>query len=280
MHDFSTLRHELDRLAIATWDLVDQSHNQRIGLREDALTSVNLIHLKREHHPGLWIEAFTPLTERRNGADFEWWIGSYGEGWMSLRVQAKREYHRNYPDVVYRPTKGGPTQCDTLIDTARVEARGRALYPFYCFYNGWDGGTGWPTEADWSVGCSKPANCPTVPDVRIFGCGLSPAEAVRPLLAPHTRGRWQKLLASQVPWSWLFGSPWHNSINSVAAIQSGLHVMIARAVGDDDDGRNEHPELFRELPEYVVAAQEGVEPSQPSPAKRLLVTDVGLGSNL
>jgi len=89
--DFTTLSRELDSLAIATWDLVDQSHNQRIALREDALTSVNLIHLKRGHHPGSWIETFTPVVERANGADFEWWIGSPGQGWLGLRVQAKRE---------------------------------------------------------------------------------------------------------------------------------------------------------------------------------------------
>lgn len=277
VHNYWTLCQELDRLASATWDLVDQSHHQRIALREDALTSVNLIHLKRGHHPGFWIETFTPVIERANGADFEWWIGSHGEGWLGLRVQAKREYHRNYPDVVYTPTKGGPTQCDSLIQTVRAETHGRALYPFYCFYNGWDRGTGWPTDVDWSIGCSAPANCTTVPDVRIFGCGLAPAVAVRPFLAPYTRRRWHKLLALQFPWSWLFWNPWHGPIGSMTGIQAGLHLLMNQVAGDDSAAQQ--PELYRELPEYVIAAREGSELTQPAPAKRFLVTDIGQASD-
>lgn len=272
MHPFETLRDELDRLAIATWELVDQSHNQRIGLREDALTSVNLIHLKRSRHPGFRIETFTPAVERANGADFEWWIGSYSEGWLGLRVQAKREYHRAYPDVVYTPTAGSPTQCDTLIQGVRADARGRALYPFYCFYNGWDGGSGWPTDVDWTVGCTAPANCSVVPDVRIFGCGLAAAEAVQPILAPYTRRRWQQLLALQFPWSWIFRTPWSGRIGGAVGVQAQLHLLMAQMAGD---APAEQPELYRELPEYVIAAQEGVDAGQPAPAARLLVTDIG-----
>ena len=278
MHHFESLHDELDRLAVATWDLVDQSHNQRIGLREDALTSVNLIHLKRSHHPGLWIETFTPAVERANGADFEWWIGSYSEGWLGLRVQAKREYHRTYPDVVYTPTKGGPTQCDTLIQGVRADAQGRALHPFYCFYNGWDGGTGWPADVDWTIGCTAPANCSIVPDVRIFGCGLAAAEDVQPLLAPYTRRRWHKLLALQFPWSWIFQSPWHGKTGGTAAIQAQLYLLMAQMAGGDPGGQQ--PELYRELPDYVIAAQEGVEAAEPAPAKRLLITDIGQTSLL
>lgn len=272
MDNFQALRDQLNRLAIATWDLVDQSHRRRVPLREDALTSVNLIHLKGGHHPGFWIEAFTPLVERVNGADFEWWIGSQREGWMGLRVQAKREYHRKYPDVAYTPIKGGPTQCDTLIRTAQAEAQGRALYPFYCFYNGWDRGTGWPANVDWTVGCTDPPNCGAVPDIRIFGCGLAAAEAVRPHLAPYTQRRWEKLLALQFPWSWLFQTPWHGSITSVVDIQATLQSMMPQVGGNDAGGRQ--LDLYRELPRYVVAAQEGVETDEPAPAKRFLITDI------
>jgi len=60
-----------------------------------------------------------------------------------------------------------------------------------------------------------------VPDVRVFGCGLAPAEEVKPFLAPYTQRRWHKLLAVQFSWSWLFWTPWNGPISSVLEIQAG-----------------------------------------------------------
>ena len=117
------------------------------------------------------------------------------------------------------------------------------------------------------------ANCPTVPDVRIFGCGLARAESVQPFLAPYTRRRWHKLLALQFPWSWLFQTRRFGPIGSTAGIQAALHLLMAQVAGDDRIV--EPPQLYRELPEYVIAAQEGIEFTEPAPAKRLLITDIG-----
>ena len=53
---------------------------------------------------------------------------------------------------------------------------------------------------------------------------------------------------------------------------------MAQMAGGDRGGQQ--PELYRELPDYVIAAQEGVEAAEPAPAKRLLITDIGQTSLL
>lgn len=59
----------------------------------------------------------------------------------------------------------------------------------------------------------------------------------------------------------------------MAGIRAGLHLMMAQVAGDGTAAQQ--PDLYRELPEYVIAAQEGIQSTQPTPAKRLLVTDIG-----
>src|SRR4051812_10080393 len=112
--------------------------------------------------------------------------------------------HFRYDELRYRAASQTRIQCQVLVEEAERDAAGRALFPLYCFYNGWGDGTSWPDDVAWTAGCSKPANCRMVPDVRIFGCGLADAAEVLTVLETKADPLHPKhTLPLQTPWSWL-----------------------------------------------------------------------------
>lgn len=68
-------------------------------------TSRDILHIKK----------FTRHQERRNGADWEWWVGSDDDGWLCPRVQAKRIYDQRYERLDHRDDTTRVFQYDTLI---------------------------------------------------------------------------------------------------------------------------------------------------------------------
>lgn len=273
MSPYAPLAVLLDQLAIQTWDLVHHSQTHGVALREDALTSINMIRLRAAALPNFMLQTFSAAEEVQNGADFEWWIGSNRSGWLGLRVQAKRGYGRKYPHIRYTPKGSTTQQCDTLIQQTRADARRRALYPMYCFYNGWDDGTaGWPAKLPWNHGCARPPRCAFVPDVRVFGCGLVHAAEVHAVLGKRVR-RWPKLLPLQIPWSWLF----HDPINaprhpvSLTARDVQRYLLGQRGTAGDDA---DLPTLYSRLPEYVRASMDGIRGNEPAPARWFMVTGI------
>ena len=123
------------------------------------------------------------------------------------------------------------------------------MFPYYCFYNGWDASTGWPASVNWTVGCSRPASCPTVPDVRVFGCALAPAQEVLNVLASDPRPlAAAATLPLQRPWSWLFAERGKNVLPDVEAI---LGALLER-----EPGERRHVQPFQELPGYATAVRE------------------------
>jgi hypothetical protein len=167
----------LDSLAELTWDRLHDGPKNNIFFREESLTEHNLFELARRH-PGLAIRKFSTTEEAGTGADWEWWIGSDIDGWIGMRIQAKKLDRGRYRELRYRSQSQIRIQCEVLIDETLSQSRGRALYPFYCFYNGWDRTDGWPSDVAWTAGCSLPPECSTVPNLKVFGCALAPAEVV------------------------------------------------------------------------------------------------------
>src|SRR5918995_4656855 len=99
--DLAALAADMDTLAQATWQRVRYSPEWRIWTREDGLTAENLFQL-RLRHPELHLRQFTGAEEGLNGADWEWWIGNDEEGWLALRIQAKKWSSGGYEELTYK----------------------------------------------------------------------------------------------------------------------------------------------------------------------------------
>lgn len=272
--DANQLARDLDYLALETWQKVYVGPMNGLGFREESITEHNLFWLS-ERHPALKIRKFGTREERRNGADWEWWLGSPSEGWVGVRFQAKKLSSDRYLEIGYRSELEERIQCQVLVDEVRNQAQGRALFPFYCFYNGWDHASGWPTGVAWTVGCSKPANCPTVPDVRVFGCSIAPADRVLDVLTSQTQPRDAAgYLPLQRPWSWLTKPIRQKAASSAADVLDLLAALQPTQAPVT-------PELFNVLPRYAVSVREqwslsdSIAVAAEAPTTYVLVSDLG-----
>lgn len=124
--------------------------------------------LRRRHPREVAVRAFTKSKEARNGADWEWWIGSPG-CWFGMRVQAKRIKlpEERFVGLHRQKAKGQPhTQINTLIKAAHRDQ----LTPAYCFYVA---SKRWPKPALWaSPRLNTSGGSP-------LGCLVAHASAVR-----------------------------------------------------------------------------------------------------
>jgi hypothetical protein len=261
----------LDQLARRTWERVHLGPASNMPFREDGLTDENLFIL-RSRHPWLYCYKFKSGEEASIGADWEWWIGSDDEGWVGLRIQAKKLTGNLYREVAYQSRRQDRIQCQVLIDECESDSVGKAIYPLYCFYNGWDRALGWPSDADWTINCKRKPECPTVPDLTIFGCALADAhqvlECLRSSAKPHALGT---LLPLQRPWSWMFRSKFTHA-RDVVGLQDSLELLNLSAM--------ERRPVVAELPVYANLLRFGdltftSEGALEAPAKRLLVADLG-----
>lgn len=261
--DLDLLIADMDAIAIATWERVSLGPGMGMSLREDGITDENLFRLARDH-PALVCRKFTSREEPLNGADWEWWIGSDDEGWIALRIQAKKLAAMRYDELRYRAASQERVQCRVLVEQTESDADGKAVYPFYCFYNGWEEPEGWPPDVPWTVGCAKPANCKTVPDVRIFGCALAPANDVLQVIdSSPTSLEASEVLPLQRPWSWIFAEMGH----SKAADLAGIHENVQRQRGGRELGQP-----VAELPRYASAVRERWDPDSLRELARLVPT--------
>lgn len=202
------LRRDMDRLAVDTWRKIETGDRQGIRFREDSLTDHNLWTLARDH-PGLNVYQFSQREERKTGADWEWWIGADSTGWICLRIQAKRNYGKSYPQLDHPGNNDDDFQYDTLINSCGRDGE----YPLHVLYNGWHqyafgADNGWPENASWlaCAGGLRPPKCRHAHPMH-YGCAVVSSFAVR---AVHSRGgKDRRMVAPHVsnarPWSYLFG---------------------------------------------------------------------------
>lgn len=132
--DTADLRRTMNQLAWDTW--LEYEDGSRYGLEpgEESITDRNLLELRRRH-PGLHVHKYTHVKERKVGADWEWWIGSDAEGWICLRIQAKRIHSKHYAMLEHPGAEEGEFQYQTLIGGCAEAAH---IFPFHVFYNGWE----------------------------------------------------------------------------------------------------------------------------------------------
>ena len=83
----------MDLVALDTWQAMEDSWRPGWQFNETSATDANLRRL-RTQVPGLliWQSEREHSNEAKTGADWEWWVGSDSEGWLCLRMQAKRAY--------------------------------------------------------------------------------------------------------------------------------------------------------------------------------------------
>lgn len=124
----------MDRLARQTWKSYEEGSGVGLAPNEESTTDRVLLDLWRASGDILRVNRFTRHQERQNGADWEWWVGSDADGWLRLRVQAKRIYEKHYERLEHRDKKTRVYQYDILIQGCSQDSYS---YPVHVFYNGW-----------------------------------------------------------------------------------------------------------------------------------------------
>jgi len=123
----------MDSLALRTWKDYEDGYSCGLTPGETSVTDALLLELHRRF-PHIAVHRLTPANEKRVGADWEWWIGSPAEGWLCLRIQAKRIYDIGYRALDHPGQKDGHYQYDTLIENCQDPY----TLPYHVFYNGWE----------------------------------------------------------------------------------------------------------------------------------------------
>lgn len=259
-------------LAAQTWQRLRDAERTGLFWSEETNTETILMELMRRHPHQVGVRAFTKAAEARNGADWEWWIGS-SEGWFGMRIQAKRLKlpSESFSKLQTQKAKGQPdTQINTLISSAYADR----LTPAYCFYVF---SNRWPSAALWAA--------PRVNTSAIspLGCLIAHAGAVRSVGSNAL----SKLLPVAAPWHLLVcqcsisaGS------ESLAAHMCGLLQQSAAASGARGvfaDQQDEEFPLFppqQHLPSYMsgllAATADGVLAGPADDALRVRAQQRGL----
>ncbi|TNE56836.1 MAG: hypothetical protein EP341_04475 [Sphingomonadales bacterium] len=124
------MRPYLRSLAGWAWNRQNDAKKHGLSLQEETLTEMLLLRLAKECGPlGLHVKMFTRPQEKRNGADWEWFVRGSGCA-VGYRVQAKRLYSSGPLKGQYGGHNPTGTQTDKLIKMA-----GTSCVPLYVFYN-------------------------------------------------------------------------------------------------------------------------------------------------
>jgi hypothetical protein len=198
------LRSTLDDLARTTWTDIADGRRLGVGMGEVGITDRNMLTLRREH-PSLLVHKHSADEEVRTGADWEWWLGT-SDGWICLVFQAKvlNTYGR-YSGITKGQSEGKP-QVEALVRTCllRSERLNGAVWPFYCFYNTWEGG--WPASVQRFDGVDPRAM--SAKELQLYGCAAANAWHVRQVLHDQEYSNRRTIRNSYLPisrpWSMTF----------------------------------------------------------------------------
>ncbi|WP_458682599.1 DUF6615 family protein [Prescottella equi] len=274
----------MNAVAASSWNLMEDGIAYGIGPGEEALTDVNLIRL-RKLIPSLRVKKFSKWEEARNGADWEWWIGSSREErWIKLRVQAKRSSHEKtrydqlkheskVRDTDGREILGARGKAVTMMQYDMLIAQSLAdgAIPLHVFYNGWP-------ENRYRVGRhnhdavarhfraafdgARPSSAWDSPN---WGCTIASAEKVKRiyedpaaeslfpsnLLDPLEDARYvPRYLIHSTPWSHLFCSSERGAAPTIRDIAENVHRMQGKGWPLTDDEFESM--TYRNLPQYVA----------------------------
>lgn len=290
------LRKDLNRLAELTWKKIETGDRSGLTFREDSITDHNLWELSQAH-PDLHVYRYNQVQERTSGADWEWWIGSHQDGWLCLRIQAKRVHKASYPELGHAGRGDSDFQYDTLIESCDEKS---GEYPMHVFFNGWHQGrfkqgTYWAWPAAWRA-CPNgrgPDDCSHA-SPQHYGCAIASSHAVK---RAHEGGKRNtrmvtKHLSNALPWSYLLGYPAAaepTSAEWLDHVQATIEALDSRRAPDETSRRLKIEEVAvdrskrRERLPYYVDLVRGNDispewdlPDEAQPRARLtIVLDLG-----
>jgi hypothetical protein len=200
--NIARLAQTMDEISRHTWMRIKVGDMTGLKFREDSITDQNLLELKLAH-PELIVHKFTQSTEKEFGADWEWWFGGDGLGWICLRIQAKRVHETAYKQLDHGGRREGEYQYQTLIEGCGKERY--STYPFHVFYNGWEDTRFRPNL----VFSSHKDFCGRT-QKELWGCAAMSSHAVMRLHLGSKPDQWTKrahvprYIHESFPWSELF----------------------------------------------------------------------------
>ena len=181
-----------EKLAITTWDAIENAFVNRISFGEDAITSINLLALKNASFRNLAIVDTRP-DESTKGCDFEFWIGRNNSGWLRYAIQAKKISVSSGRYDSLSHFVGNIPQIDVL----ETYSRANGAIPLYCLYN----------FSNHSSAISS--SCPKFRHAKEYGCSVTPSSTVKIALSKWGAKNftWFHARPETLPWSCLVRCP-------------------------------------------------------------------------
>lgn len=180
------IRDAFREISISVWDNIAHKKRQERKPAEEALTDRVMDRLFDIPGHALKTVEFKKSEEGKNGADWEWvFLGRDGSN-FTVRVQAKviDPFVMQYNELHYKQKKSELYQSDLLIERAKAS---NAL-PIYCLYTHADG---LDTKKMWRCACTM--------NVKVYGCSLVPAPAVRALRLSNNKKSFSDLQSHLLP---------------------------------------------------------------------------------
>jgi hypothetical protein len=131
-HRSNTLCQTFHELALETWDMLHQSFAAgMMTVGEETITDNNLFAIQSLHPDKVAIIKFSKVKESQIGADWEWWLGNLSDGWIKMRIQAKKIIPKQLAYKGVDHPSGTKQQITNLISKAGSDG----FIPAYCLYN-------------------------------------------------------------------------------------------------------------------------------------------------
>ena len=245
------------KLSIRTWNYLKKSKNSDYQLKEESITDMLVLEMKRLLKNRVQTITFDKQDEFKNGSDWEWWFHSGGKKWIGFRVQAKIMKYakptnkKNRFRSLHFKSKGSTTyQCDKLINDAMTMQPPRV--PLYCLYV-------YPCPSS----LFKTWNCRTYERrLNLLGCSLIDAHQVLRLRLSggDSKNTLSDLENKMFPWSCLVCC----SAGGGRDIIDKMENFLIRAM------RNESYSIVSERPEN---AKSYVTDNPPSYVSRIMESD-------
>ena len=130
-HRSNTLCQTFHDLAQETWSTLYQSFLVGMTVGEETITDNNLFTIQSLHPDKVAIIKFSKAKETVIGADWEWWLGNPSDGWIKMRIQAKKIIPKRLAYKGVDHPNGTKQQINNLISKANSDG----FIPAYCLYN-------------------------------------------------------------------------------------------------------------------------------------------------
>jgi len=130
-HRNNTICQTFHELALETWATLHQGFTVGMTVGEETITDNNLFTIQSLHPDKVAIVKFAKARESQIGADWEWWLGNPYDGWIKMRVQAKKITPKQLAYKGVDHPNGTRQQITNLISKATSDG----FIPAYCLYN-------------------------------------------------------------------------------------------------------------------------------------------------